>query len=323
MLEIDLEKIIANIFKNDIKNNKKATKSSQIATITIKSLLPNEKRIGNSIDYKRFREELKLWKYYRINRTDDIDKIIKDKNTWDYFNYRDNSLNSRILPIIVANPDYEILEREAIKNLLYTTGDLKFMWTWIFNIRVIYNLLRGEEDILEDVKKYIINFAQVDYLNSYSNLYRFSLEDYPGNFKIEFEKERINLINILNGINIPKYNVVLDLIGIIKGKTPETNLGAIIISSNKDMDLDIEIPDFYLNMNDYTVKLRKSRIDPEDLKINNYSLPDIFSFEEGESFFHSLLNDVKVIKKEVRNNLLTSLVQTKSGMYLFKRDPSK
>lgn len=321
MLEIDLEKIIANIFKNDIKNNKKVTKSSQIATITIKSLIPNEKRIGNSIDYKRFREELKLWKYYRISRKDDIDTIIRDKNTWDYFNYRDSSLNSRILPIIVANPDYEILEREAIKNLLYTTGDLKSLWTWIFNIRVIYNLLRGEEDILEDVKKYIINFTQVDYLNSYSDLYRFSLEDYPSNFKIEFEKERINLINILNGISIPKYSAVLDLIGILKGKTPETDLGEIIISSNKDMDLDIEIPNFYLNMNDYTVKLRKSRINPEDLKINNYNLPDIFSFEEGESFFHSLLNDGKVIKKEVRNNLLTSLVQTKSGMYLFKRDP--
>jgi hypothetical protein len=66
MLEIDFEKLIINIFKNDIKSNKSITKMSQLTTITIKSLLPNENRIGNSIDYKRFREELKLWKYYRL-----------------------------------------------------------------------------------------------------------------------------------------------------------------------------------------------------------------------------------------------------------------
>jgi hypothetical protein len=321
MLEIDFEKLIINIFKNDIKSNKSITKMSQLTTITIKSLLPNENRIGNSIDYKRFREELKLWKYYRISEKDNMDKIIEDKNTWDYFNYRSGSLYSRILPIIVANPDYEILEREAIKNLLYTNGDLESLWTWIFNTRVIYNLLKGKEDILEDVKDYIINFTQIEYINLYSQFYRFPLEDYPGNFKIEFEKERINFINILNGINMLKYREAIDLIGIIKGKEPETNLGEIIISSHKDRDLDIEVPKFYLNINDYIVKLRKSRIDPENLKINNYKLPDIFSFKEGELFFHSLLNDGKVIKKEVRDNLLTSLVQTRSGMYLFKRDP--
>jgi hypothetical protein len=55
MLQIDLEKIIINVFKNDIKVHKEITNISQIATMTIKSLLPNEKRVGNSIDYRRFK----------------------------------------------------------------------------------------------------------------------------------------------------------------------------------------------------------------------------------------------------------------------------
>ncbi len=38
-------------------------------------------------------------------------------------------------------------------------------------------------------------------------------------------------------------------------------------------------------MNDYIFKLRKSRINPNDLVINEYILPDVFSFNEGEMFF--------------------------------------
>ena len=83
----------------------------------------------------------------------------------------------------------------------------------------------------------------------------------------------------------------------------ETVVGNIInnASIDKKIDIDIEIEDSYERIALYVLKLRKSRIDPEDLKIKEYILPDVFEFKEGEVFFHSLLNRSKVIKKEVKN----------------------
>lgn len=321
MLQIDLDKLIENIFKMDIRDNNKVTSISEITSILIKSFLPNDIGPGNIINYRRFQEELSLWKYYRSQGDNILHNISGDDNTWDYFRYIDDSLHTRLLPIIFANPDYSIGEKEGIKNLLFTTGDLKALWNWIASMKTIHSIIEGKPDIGEDLKAYIINFSQVDFLSNYEEFYRFPLKDYPGNLNIQFEREKINILNILNGVNVHGYDEVKDLLNIIKGEEPYTTLGRIIIYSQKKMDLDVELPIFYVNLCNYILRLRKSRINPKDLKIDKYNLPDIFSFKEGEVFFHSLIKEGKVIKKEVRDKTLTSLVQTRSGMYLFKRDP--
>lgn len=321
MLEIDLDKIIQNIFIKDIEDNKISTNLSEITSILIKSLLPNEIQSGNLVDYRRYKEELSFWTYYRTEEDETLDKIIDDKNTWDYFGYKDGSLYTRLLPIIVANSDYYMIEKEGIRNLLFTTGDLSLLWNWIGSLRLIHNIIEKKENLIEDLKNYIINLSQVEFLREYREFYRFPLEEYPGNFYIQFEREKINIINILNSVEVQGYEEIKDLLNIVEGKGPNTILGSIIVNSQKNMDVDITLTKFYINLSDYVLRLRKSRINPEDLKIDKYDLPDVFSFKEGEVFFHSLIKDGKVIKKEVRNNLLTSLVQTRSGMYLFKREP--
>lgn len=323
MLEIDLNKLIQNIFIKDLQDRDKMTNTSEITTIMIKSLLPDERQRGNKVDYKRFKEELSLWKYYMAEEDEILKKILEDENTWDYFSFQDESLYTRIIPIIVANPDYTMIEKEGIKNLLFTTGSLKTLWNWIASMKIISNIIEGRHDIVEDLKKHIINFSQLDFIHEYENFYRFPLKEYPGNFNIQFERERINLLNILNDVHVEGYCELKDLLAIVDGEDSNTLLGNIIINSQKniDRDSDISLCKFYENLNEYVIKLRKSRIDPENLRIDKYDLPDIFAFQEGEVFFHSLIKDGKVIKKEVKDNVLTSLVQTRSGMYLFKRDP--
>lgn len=78
---------------------------------------------------------------------------------------------------------------------------------------------------------------------------------------------------------------------------------------------DIKLDRCYKNLATYIYNLRKGRIDPRNLKIYEYELPDIFQFDEGDIFYHSLLNRSKVIKKEITSNRLTVHLATKLGIY--------
>ena len=123
---------------------------------------------------------------------------------------------------------------------------------------------------------------------------------------------------MLNGIPINSYSYLLDCINILGEKEGNTFIGKILYDFLYK-EVEYNLPNFYMNMADYILKLRKSRIDPTQLQIKEYILPDIFSFNEGEVFFHSLLKESRIIKKEAKNNIFTSLVQTKTGIYLFKK----
>lgn len=324
MLDLNLENILSNVFYIDIKKNKINKDISQIAILTIKSLMPSINEVGNRIDYKRFHEELRLWRYYRTGENNSLLNILDKPDRDIYFNFKDETIYSRIIPIILANKKYEIIEDEIIKNILFTTGNIENLLEWLLIGRTLSLVLENKdytmEELKDSLKEYVINFSQVDFLKQYGNLYRFDIGR-ASNYKIVFERTRLDLLNLLNGANLNKYIFMEDILGILEGNTPKTFLGDIIYVSTQDLAVESELNNFYISMNKYVLRLRKSRIKPEELEIKEYILPDIFIYEEGEVFFHSLLKEVKVIKKEVKDGVLTSLVQTRSGMYLFKRDP--
>lgn len=318
MIKVDLNRLMVNVFKEDKFRNGENTIFSQLAIITIKSFLPDCKIVGNKVDYKRFHEELKLLKYYKIEKENHILLGISEK---DYFTYKDKTIYSRLLPIIISNTDFEILEDQVIKNILLTTGDVESLLEALAISKLIYMLINGQVKPLEDLKQYIINFSQVGYLEKHKKYYLFDCLKENRNFEINFEKTKVSLITFFHGIDLGKFRFLSDLIGVLEGKSSKTSIGMIIEKTIKEEGINCQIDESYVRIASYLLKLRKSRINPDDLKLKEYILPDIFSFKEGEVFFHSLLNNSKVIKKEVKDGTLTSLVETRGGMYLFKRDP--
>lgn len=317
MLDLDLEELIPNIISYDVNTNGRNTYISQVTILTIKSLLPMEESVGNAIDYKRFTEELKLWKEYSTGENISLLNIFNSDDKSRYLDFNDETYFTRLIPIIIANKDSKIIEEEITKNILYFSGKIENLFEWLLIGLFIYSANKDNEEIIEILKDYIINFAQTEFVDKYQEYYRTSTYSIPSTFKINIERERICLLDILNGKKSTKYLNLQDLLKINHGYKPSTPIGDIVCKSFENPKID----PFYLNMNEYILKLRNGRIPLEDLKIDEYIIPDIFSYEDGEVFFHSLLNYSKIIKKEVKAGSLTSLVSTKSGNYLFKRDP--
>ena len=319
MDEINIEKLLTCLFNEDYINNGEHNYISQLAVIIIKSLMPMTDEEAVRIDYTRFIEELRLWVYYRNKENPSLLNIQGRMDSKIYWDEKDNSIISRVIPLVLANNKYEIIEEEVIKNVLFTTGNLEALLEWISIVYLLYLVIQKEDNIIDKLKENIIGFSQIEFLNKYEKYYKLGIKEYPGNFKVEFEREKIHLLNTLNGIYNNRYNDLLDCLDVMDSREPKYLMGNILYKSLLKEDIEYNLPKFYLELAEYIIRLRKSRIDPAYLRIKEYILPDIFSFNEGEVFFHSLLKESKVIKKEVRDNAFTSLVQTRTGMYLFKK----
>ena len=320
-MEKKLERLLLNLFLYDYTKNNSYTYLSQLGVITIKSLIPMKEEVAVRIDYKRFVEEFRLWLSYRNGGNSSLLNAEGKINSVVYWEEEDNSILSRIIPIILANQNYEVIQEEIIKNILFTTGNLTTLFQWLAISSLLYETAfnKSNNNLLDTLKEVVIGFSQADYMKKYEKYYRENIKDYKGNFSVEFEREKIHLLNILNGIKNNRYSNLIDLLNVLDKKEPQTMIGEIFYGFIYDLDIEYNLPKFYINLGDYIINLRKSRIDPEQLKIEKYILPDIFDQKEGEIFFHSLLKEAKVIKKEVKNNVLTSLIQTRTGMYLFKK----
>ncbi len=318
MVDIELEDLITSLFKEDLEESGQASYISQLAIITIKSLIPAKNSMGNRIDYERFEEEIKLWRQYRRDQERELLNPEDYKEPEAYFKKGDRTLAFRIIPLIVGNSDFDIGEEEVIKNILFSSARLEDLFEGLLLTRFIYGLIGKKEDLIEDLKDYLIRFGQKEFLDKYRDDFSIDPNSYPS-YRIEFERKRIEALNILNGLGGRGFESLKDLMGFLEGER-ESLLGRILGGRSKDLEDVPQLNGFYQGMTTYIIRLRKSRIEPERLIIKEYELPDVFSFEEGEVFYHSLLNHSKVIKKEVSKNLLTSTIQTKTGMYRFKRD---
>lgn len=329
MTNICFERLLLDLFKEDYSKEKRYGYVSQLAIATIKSLIPMMNEEAIRIDYTRFQEEFKLWLYYRLGENPSLLNTHGRINPSVYWDRKDDSIISRIIPIVLSNQRYEIVEEESIKNILFTTGNLQTLFemvsiAYLLN-EVTSNSVNPEASdsfkvlLTDKLKGNIIGFSQTDYIDKYKEYYKIEIESYNGNFKVDFEREKIHLLNLLNGINNKRYPNLEDALGVLDKEEPKTFIGNILYSFLYNTAEEYKLPKFYISLGEYIISLRKSRIDPEKLKIKEYILPDIFSFKEGDVFFHSLLKEAKVIKKEVKDSTLTSLIQTKTGMYLFKR----
>ena len=302
----------------------------EILVITIKSLMPSNQSVGSYIDYERFDKELKLWTLYKHGDNNRLRNISNNSSDLSYWKEIDDSIYSRIVPIVFVNEEWEIAKQEVIKNVLYTTGKIENLLEAIILSKLLYEVLNDKdldyEKILEDMKAEIIQFSQKELLQKYKDSYRLGIGTYPDNFIVDFERTRIGLLNNLNGIiENDKYIVVSESLKLLKGDALGDKdifknffldgLAGLLTKQNEEYKIKDKF--FIESMSMYLYKLKKGRISPESLEVSNYHLPDIFKFDEGEEFQHTLLKKCKVINKREINMNIVSYVSTRMGIYRF------
>lgn len=288
---------------------------SDMSTVAIKSLMPTETKLEVNINYERYLKEMELWLQYRSDYNKSLFKI-KNINSNIYWNEKDDSIIARILPIVLSNDEFRI--NEIIKNVLFTTGNLESLFEGIALGRVLYGLVEGESSPLEMTKELIIHYSQIDFLEEFNKCYRISLKEYPGSYKVDFEKTRIELLNLLNGIVGNSFNQLNSLIKVLDGQKG-TGIMENILRTYIDPNKEINISQTFINFGNYLENLKDGNIEPENLYIEKYETPDIFEFEIGDRFYHSLLNNCEVVSKIEENNNIKSIIKTKSGIYEFKK----
>ncbi len=321
---MDLERIkepLMMAFMEDNKKNNGPSHITDLIIITIKSLMPSQKDRGVNIDYRRYVEEIKLWKHYRHGQNPSLMNIVTNIDSYIYWQNRDDTVLLRIIPIVLANEDYSITREEIIKNVLFTTGNMETIIEALLIAKLLHLIIMDEGDVIDSLKREIINLSQVEFMANYQNHFRAPMEDYKGEFSIDFERFKIYALNVLNLSFTRWFESLQDCIrvyrdNIIGNSTIGKCIGA---SLTKKYGYDANLANCYNSLGTYVYRLRKGRIDPEALKIEKYDLPDVFQFDEGDIFFHSLLNWSKVIKKEETDNEIITYLDTKLGTYKLVR----
>lgn len=302
----------------------------ELFIITVKSLIPSMDIEGTTVEYTRFKEEIKLWTSYRHGSNKSLINSVNKFDNKTYWTEIDDSVYARIFPIVAANTQWDIILSEVIKNILFTTGDIFILQEGIILSKILYLILNGEKDydkIINNLKEEIIQLSQKELISKYNKYFRADIAAFPGNFVIVFEKTRIDLLNLLNGKLIENSFFILKIVlDILRGDIKEYSqihfnfflygvLG-LIIKNNSEF-VDYKDKNFIQSLANYLLKLRKSRINPESLYIKNYYMPDVFKYSVGEEFNHSLLNKCIVVNKEETEKLLITYIKTKAGVYRF------
>lgn len=307
-------------FYQDLDPNGDRSYITDMTIISIKSLMPSREYVGVNIDYNRYNEEIKLWKDYRNGDNPSLINLFQGLEPDIYWESVDNSIYSRTIPIVLANENFDNIRREIIKNLLFTTGNIESLIETILLSKIIFLLINNRENIVEELKEEIINFSQLEFEMEYGKYYKVPIEKYSGNYAVSFEQKKIFALNILNNCPSPGFETLRDSLNVLfangNGKSTIGKSIKVFLENNLG---EISIGQYYRELADYLYRLRKGKISPEALEIKEYYLPDIFQFKEGEVFYHSLLNKSMVIKRqEIGNNIIIN-IETKSGLYRFKK----
>lgn len=299
----------------------------ELMIITIKSLIPDEIHHGSVIDYKRFTEELKLWYHYRHgDNISLLGSLYNEERT--YWDYEDDSIFSRITPIVFANEDWGVIKREVSKNILYSSGNIYSIFEGLALSKLLFLFINNPsinyDELINQIKEEMICFSQKDFIMEHSKDFKFSLDTYRGNFVIDFERKRIEILNTLNGVNLSsKYNTLKKSLNIIREEEVNTP-SAFFLGGLKGLKsvydyAPIKDEEFIKNLCSFLVKLRKGRLTAESLKIDKYILPNVFQYKEGDVFFHTLLKKCQVVKIINEPDKITSFIRTKTGIYRFRK----
>ena len=272
------------VFAEDLEANGDRSYITDLTIISIKSLIPSKEYVKVNIDYNRYNEEIKLWKYYRNGDNPSLLNLFQNIDSKIYWEEKDDSVYSRTLPIVVVNRDFNDIREEIIKNLLFTTGNIETLIETILISKMIFLLINDSKNIVEQLKEEIINFSQVEFERNYAKYYRISTSEYRKNYTIDFEQKKIFALNLLNSSTSPGFNILKDCLDVLfLNGIGRTTMGKCIKVFLDNDTKEIPIENYYKKLISYLLNLRNGKIAPEALEIEKYYLPDIFQFNEGET----------------------------------------
>ncbi len=261
----------------------------QLFLIAVKSLLPYEDKIGCLFDVKRYEREIQLFKYYKNGNDDSIEYYYENKKP---SKNEDRLLEFKIIPVIVANTQWDNLINEALRAaIFYSVNKNTILDTIIIASAVDEYLSTSTKDmgkISELAKERLINFSIKEFLNS--NNIELNKESLIG-----FEKERINMLSNMELM----YN--------LKNKYKSLNY---IYKEQKTDKSEINGNTVLSSFSLYLSKLRQGVIGPERLKVPQGNIPELREFLKHSSFVHPLLGRCKIIKRGVKE----VIIKNKTGI---------
>lgn len=270
-------------------------KETQLFLVTVKSLLPYENKVGCGINYKRFSKEIEILRYY-ING----DKEFLEVHVNNKLNKFDDLIEFKILPIVIANTNLNIVIEESIKSIIFFVSNGKSIIYSIALSRLLYDHLNGITDegtLINNMKDSIISFSIKNFY------YKTMNKNIENKCLIDFEKERIDIITSI------KTDTVSD--EFIKNSKIFKH---IIFNKKDNNEIDKENKIIIDNFASYLLKLRKGLIPPEKIKIDLNNIDCFENYLKQSTFKHPLLGLCKIIKK-TKDNLI---IKTRTGIIKVK-----
>lgn len=261
----------------------------QLFIISAKSLLPYEEKVGCMFDTNRYKKEAELFSYYKNGRDAVVEGFLNKKGP---SLSADGLLEYKILPIVMANTDYDTIIEEALKCVLLFTVNIQSIINTVILSSVIHEYLSEDSAEVESIR-----------YKTKERLIQFSLKDFMGKNKLNpdkgyligFEKERVKVMmkdgylteNMLNESRVLQFII-------------NNNKSAKEINFNNEIVLN--------NFAAYILKLRKGTLNPEKLRIDGTKEYDFKSYLRNSSFSHPLLGKCIVVKRNDREIILKNKV---------------
>lgn len=274
--------------------------------INTKCLIDDFKQRYLFVDNNRLRDELRYYKFYGAE-------------------YKEENLLNIFLPVIVGNNDGEKCDKELVelvkKYVMYFKIENKYSEYLIAALiysEVIHNLLKNPsieyEDIMDSIKERVISL----------NI------DMEKSEIVKFQMYRINLIKIIDeykdgnrsssdDVCSGLFDAIFDIY--VEDRDEKSDIDSIkkVLFSllGQKISTEIENIDFVDSMAEYTVKLKKYKINKKEYKSKANPL-EIIALNEGDTIQDPILNKITVKSKKINGNLLKINVLSKSGEYNFR-----
>ncbi len=315
------------------------TDFTQLSLMVGKSLITDGKD-GLRVDISRFREEIKLWRYYRRGNTACL-FLVKEKPE----NKEGNGLIS-ILPLILGN-EKEYYQRQATFSFLYHTHQT---FGTIFAGLLLGKFLKEKERKNITTEKKTLDLFKDELIHlSFNEFFKEEVKD----VQLSFEKEKIKWIQIVDripGSSIKPLNdgvlsseeifirgidrlfqrwenSVPDPFEGTKGPLESKILGDFLYyhGNNKNPLKDLHNDEFLKEMDIYLEKLKKFLIMKSPLNFDQCQgegwtdTNDLFNFHKGDRSKHCLLREFIVIENENNNMEARLVLKSKSGVLKLKK----
>ena len=303
-MENQIDNIIKNTYISAFDTDSDIIKMLMI--VNTKCLIDDFKQRYLYIDNNRLRDELRYYKFYGAE-------------------YNKENLLNIFLPVILGNNDGEKCDRELIelvkKYVMYFKIDKKYSEYLIAALiysELVHLLIKNPiveyEEIMDSIKERLISL-NIDMEKSHV---------------VKFQMYRIGLIKTIDEYKDGKRNSSSDICSglldaifdiYVEDRDEKYDIDSIkkVLFSllGQKISTEIENIDFVDSMAEYTVKLKKYKINKKEYHAKANPL-EIISLNEGDSIQDPILNKLTVKSKIINGNLLKINVQAKSGEYCFR-----